>query len=84
MFAAWTMRHSPPPLPLPGHLTPLAMGWGARAELVRPGFAGLCWCQHRRLLTVAGPSRRRDCHSADTPPSSLLKHLPQGEEGAAE
>ena len=29
-------------------------------------------------------ARRRDCHFADTPPPSLLKHLLQGEGGAAE
>ena len=32
----------------------------------------------------AGPSRRRDCHFADVPSTSLLKHLLKGEAGAAE
>ena len=45
-----------------------------------------------RLLALAhvwgkamgAPRRRRDCHCADIPSPSILKHLLQGEEGAAE
>ena len=41
-------------------------------EVVRPELGG------------GEPSRRRDCHSADTPSPCMLKHLLQGEGGAAE
>ena len=36
------------------------------------------------LFEAGGSSRRRDCHSADAPSPSLLKHLLQGEGGAPE
>ena len=45
---------------------------------------------HEGIFELAGllqrleePSRRRDCHFADTPSPSLLKHLLKGEEDAA-
>ena len=38
------------------------------------------WQSHRLCQHTAGQSsRRRDCHFADTPSPSLLKHLPKGE-----
>ena len=33
---------------------------------------------------VGSDSRRRDCHFADSPSPSILKHLPKGEGGAAD
>ena len=51
-----------------------------RKEFGAGGAIGLC------LGTFAFPlgtfSRRRDCHFADTPSSSLLKHLLKVERGA--
>ena len=47
---------------------------------LRPRDAGQP-CHSPSVLLAIGPSRRRDCHSADAPSPPLLKYLPKGEGG---
>ena len=44
----------------------------------------IVWPLNNSAHSPGAVSRRRDCHSANTPSPSLLKHLPKGEGGAAE
>ena len=90
-------RPTPPGPPAPGPPGPPAPGppgspqWETvvatptpvigRAESAAHGiFAGFETGQFQR---IGDTSRRRDCHFAGTPPSSILKRLLNGEGGAA-
>ena len=62
----------------PGQL--LRIGATVQQHASAPLPWGLLWNYHGAIGPTTGPaSRRRDCHSADTPSSSLLKRLRKGE-----